>query len=146
MMIRSGSFYLFILAVVAIIDTIMVFNAESLILQVLLAFVITIQPILVNRIILSFREIDAIDSHLASRQGSVAGRVNSIDFMGNIGAPLDSNLLPADIDTSARGNNNGNEDDHVLQVTTRQLLENPLTIGILDQDLNPVRHSGNGAT
>ncbi|KAI0783813.1 hypothetical protein C8Q75DRAFT_782211 [Abortiporus biennis] len=79
--------------------------------------------ILLSRMILDLKSIDQIS--MASLQYMTSSQFSSIHFIGNIGAPLDiliedeANISGAAIDTT--------------RSSVKQLLEDPLSIGLLDE-------------
>ncbi|KAI0783811.1 hypothetical protein C8Q75DRAFT_782194 [Abortiporus biennis] len=127
LLIRDGTTYLCLTIILNIIQAIISqSNVESKAPGVLAlgGLVVRLRPIIVSHMILDLKSIDQI--FMASLPEVHSSRFSSIDFVGNIGAPLDAPSMDA---------NDGEETVATITlVSAKQIIEDPLSIGLLDEE------------
>ncbi|KAL4245145.1 hypothetical protein ABKN59_010531 [Abortiporus biennis] len=124
LLIRDGMVYLCLSFILDILAAIL-YNTDTKVagIMVMVAPCNWFRHILLSRMILDLKSIDQIS--MASLQYMTSSQFSSIHFIGNIGAPLDiliedeANISGAAIDAT--------------RSSVKQLLEDPLSIGLLDE-------------
>ncbi|KAI0792271.1 hypothetical protein C8Q75DRAFT_752133 [Abortiporus biennis] len=96
--------------------------------EVTVGFTTGFVPIIISRLILNLRNIDdqVIQASLPELSQN-SSHISSLRIIGNVGAPVSMSLIDTDED----------EEDYIpattTQVSARQIVENPLTVGLFDQ-------------
>ncbi|KAI0791768.1 hypothetical protein C8Q75DRAFT_756185 [Abortiporus biennis] len=82
-----------------------------------------IRPIILSRMILDLKSIDQVS--MVSLPEIATSRFSSIHFIGNIGAPLNTSFM--------RENEDEDEEEICGAVSAKQIIDDPLSIGLLDR-------------
>ncbi|KAI0781921.1 hypothetical protein C8Q75DRAFT_812066 [Abortiporus biennis] len=131
LLIRDGTLYLCLTFVLNILEAIL-FNIHSQApgIEVILGPVDWLRPIILSRMILDLKSIDQVS--MASLPDIRSSRFSSINFVGNIGGPL--NTLPVN-------ENDSTDEDQLVtssgatvpRISAKQIIEDPLSIGLFDE-------------
>ncbi|KAL4246452.1 hypothetical protein ABKN59_008185 [Abortiporus biennis] len=129
LLIRDGTAYLCLSLVLDILEEILSnIEGSTAGIEVIIGPVNRLRPIILSRMILDLRSIDRVS--MASLPHIHSSRFSSINFVGNIGAPLNMSRMDENEDDNERGVPGGTIGS---RVSARQLVEDPLSIGLLDE-------------
>ncbi|KAI0783789.1 hypothetical protein C8Q75DRAFT_736617 [Abortiporus biennis] len=132
LLIRDGTTYLCLTFILSLLQAIAV-NIQSRVagIVVIVGPTNSLRPIIVSRMILDLKSMDRVS--MASLSHLHSSRFSSVHFVGNIGAPLNTTLMgqPEGEDVFT------NSDGTVTFVSAKQVIENPLSIGLLDGYYKP---------
>ncbi|KAL4247648.1 hypothetical protein ABKN59_007651 [Abortiporus biennis] len=145
LLIRDGTAYLCLTLALNLLQTI-IFNIQSTIasIEVIIGPIIWFRGIILSRMILDLRTIDQVS--MASLPEIHTSRFGSVQFIGNVGAPLNMSFM-----------NDLEDEDEADRETIRfgalgdgvpakQIIEDPLSIGLLDDNYNSSMESPNSIT
>ncbi|KAI0794831.1 hypothetical protein C8Q75DRAFT_747617 [Abortiporus biennis] len=145
LLIRDGTAYLCLTLALNLLQTI-IFNIQSTIasIEVIIGPIIWFRGIILSRMILDLRTIDQVS--MASLPEIHTSRFGSVQFIGNVGAPLNMSFM----------NDLEDEDEADTETThfgafgdgipAKQIIEDPLSIGLLDANYNSSMESPNSIT
>ncbi|KAL4251377.1 hypothetical protein ABKN59_005566 [Abortiporus biennis] len=131
LLIRDGTLYLSLTFVLNILEAIL-FNIHSQApgIEVILGPVDWLRPIILSRMILDLKSIDQVS--MASLPDIRSSRFSSINFVGNIGGPLNT-LLVNENDSAEEDQMATSSGATVPRISAKQIIEDPLSIGLFDE-------------
>ncbi|KAL4252769.1 hypothetical protein ABKN59_005416 [Abortiporus biennis] len=129
---RDGTIQLCLSFILNILEaTLFNVDSEAADIVVLIGPITWLTHVIVSRMILDLKTIDQITMASIPDLAGLSNRFSSIHFVGNIGAPLDTLSIrePSDNDMGE----SFEITTSVITVSAKQAIENPLSIGLLDE-------------